>query len=87
MMPRVKVAFRFGIRRIHHIAMTNKLVFLFDIDNFKAEAEGQSIVIDLMDVKLVDHAVVKFLKRCEARGMKLANCPAYIREWIVRERS
>jgi anti-anti-sigma regulatory factor len=54
---------------------------------FKAEAEGQSIVIDLMDVKLVDHAVVKFLKRCEARGMKLANCPAYIREWIVRERS
>ena len=33
MMPRVKVAFRFGIRRTHDIAMTNKLVFLFDIDN------------------------------------------------------
>jgi len=53
---------------------------------FKAEAEEQSIVIDLTDVKLVDRGTVKFLEVCEAGGMKLENCPAYIREWIVRER-
>jgi len=53
---------------------------------FKAEAEEQSIVIDLTDVKLVDRGAVKFLEVCEAGGMKLENCPAYIREWIVRER-
>jgi len=53
---------------------------------FKAEAEDQSIVIDLTDVKLVDRSAVKFLEVCEAGGMKLENCPAYIREWIVTDR-
>ena len=26
------------------------------------------------------------LARCEAQRIKLENCPAYIREWITRER-
>jgi hypothetical protein len=29
---------------------------------------------------------VKFLRECEADGMKLENCPAYVREWIDREK-
>jgi len=51
------------------------------------EVEGQDhdIVLDLKDVKLVDRDAVKFLARCEANGTQLENCPAYIREWIVRE--
>ena len=53
---------------------------------FKAEPERHSIIIDLTDVKLVDRGAVKFLEICETGGMKLENCPAYIREWIVRER-
>lgn len=56
------------------------------VTRFKAETERQSIVIDLTDVKLVDRGAVKFLEGCEAGGMKLENCPAYIREWILTER-
>jgi anti-anti-sigma regulatory factor len=53
---------------------------------FKVEGQGNRIVLDLKEVKLVDRDVVKFLARCEANGTQLENCPAYIREWIVRER-
>jgi hypothetical protein len=49
------------------------------------EANGQSIVLDLREVKLVGRDAIAFLGSCEARGIKLANCPAYIREWIERE--
>jgi hypothetical protein len=30
---------------------------------------------------------VSFLERCEADSIKLKNCPAYIREWILREQN
>jgi hypothetical protein len=39
-------------------------------------------VLDLEDVKLVDREAVSFLARCEASGIKLDNCPAYVREWL-----
>jgi anti-anti-sigma regulatory factor len=35
-----------------------------------------SIVLDLRDVRLADRDAVKFLRDCEADGMKLENCPA-----------
>jgi len=53
---------------------------------FEGEADGYRIVLDLKEVKLVDRETVRFLALCEAEGTKLNNCPAYIREWIVRER-
>jgi hypothetical protein len=28
---------------------------------------------------------VRFLRDCEADGMKFENCPAYVREWMDRE--
>jgi anti-anti-sigma regulatory factor len=49
-----------------------------------SEAHNRSIVLDLKDVKLVDQDSVTFLARCEARGTKLRNCPAYIRQWITK---
>ena len=51
------------------------------------EVEGQDrrIVLDLKEVKLVDRDSVRFLACCEANGIRLENCPAYIREWIVRD--
>ena len=51
------------------------------------ECEGgdRSIVLDLKEVKLVDRDVVSFLASCEAKGVNIANCPAYIREWIEKE--
>jgi anti-anti-sigma regulatory factor len=53
---------------------------------FSAEASGRRIVLDLKDLTLVDQDVVSFLNRREADNITLKNCPAYIREWITRER-
>ena len=52
----------------------------------QSEAKGRRIVLDLRDLTLVDQAAVSFLERSEADGIQLKNCPAYIREWITRER-
>ena len=48
-----------------------------------AETRGRRIVLDLKNLTLVDQHAVSFLKRCEADGIQLKNCPAYIREWIL----
>ena len=52
---------------------------------FEVEGQDHRIVLDLKEVKLVDRDTVRFLARCEAKGIRLENCPAYIREWIGRE--
>jgi hypothetical protein len=49
---------------------------------FEAEAEIAGITLDLEEVRLVDREAVRFLSTCKARGIKLKNCPSYIREWI-----
>jgi hypothetical protein len=56
-----------------------ELKALFDTDY-------RTIVLDLRDVRLADRDAVKFLRECEADGMKLENCPAYVREWMDREK-
>jgi anti-anti-sigma regulatory factor len=53
---------------------------------FRSEAEGRRVVLDLKDLTLVDRHAIRFLESCETSGVKIENCPAYIREWIVRER-
>ena len=70
-----------------------KLIGRMDVENlkelkevFQAEAKGRRVVLDLKDLVLVDRAAVKFLERCETDSIELTNCPAYIREWITRER-
>jgi anti-anti-sigma regulatory factor len=50
------------------------------------EAEHRHVVLDLKDLRLVDRDAVEFLAGSETDGIRLQNCPAYIREWIVRER-
>jgi anti-anti-sigma regulatory factor len=52
-----------------------------------SETNGRPIVLDLKDLTLVDREAVKFLERCEADSIKFRNCPAYVREWILRERN
>jgi anti-anti-sigma regulatory factor len=51
------------------------------------DVKGRSIVLDLKDLTLVDRDAVRFLGSCEADSIKLKNCPAYVREWITRERN
>ena len=53
---------------------------------FLLESKGRRIILDLKDLTLVDHEAVKYLERCETDGIQLKNCPAYIREWITRQR-
>ena len=53
---------------------------------FSSEASGRRIVLDLRELTLVDQDAVSFLVRCEAENIQLKDCPAYIREWITRER-
>ncbi len=53
---------------------------------FRSEGHGREIVLDLADLTLVDRDAVKFLATCEADSIKLKNCPAYIRQWITKER-
>lgn len=54
---------------------------------FSSEASDRRITLDLKELTLVDREAVSFLMRCEADNIELKNCPAYIREWITRERS
>jgi hypothetical protein len=59
------------------------------LDQIKTEIErcGTSAVLDVEEVALVDLDAVQFLNRCEANGVTVLNCPAYIREWMARERT
>jgi anti-anti-sigma regulatory factor len=81
------------IRTVQNRELVFKLSGRMDADNigeFKAvlgtRATERRIVLELEDLTLVDQEVVSFLIRCEADGMELRNCPAYIREWINGER-
>ena len=49
-------------------------------------AAKNTVVLDLTEVRLVDREAVQFLARCEAEGVELNNCPAYIREWIEKNK-
>jgi ABC-type transporter Mla MlaB component len=53
---------------------------------FTSEVSGLRIGLDLKELTQVDQAAVSFLMRCESNDIQLKNCPAYIREWITRER-
>ena len=50
------------------------------------ETARQTVELDLDNLKLVDQQAVTFLAFCEAGGIRLRNCPAYIREWIEEKK-
>ena len=53
-------------------------------DNEKTTEGG--LKIDLTEVTLVSHEAIEVLTLAEANGIELRNCPAYVREWVSRER-
>jgi len=61
-----------------------------DIDElrrlFGLEPSAVHIVLNLKALVLVDGDGVQFLAGCEAGGMTLENCPAYVRKWIDQQR-
>jgi anti-anti-sigma regulatory factor len=48
-------------------------------------AKGR-LALDLTQVTVVSLEGVRALTAAEASGIELRNCPAYVREWISRER-
>ena len=58
-----------------------------NVDTLRAllEQERSVLTLDLKDVRLVDGEAVKLLAIHESNGLRLDNCPPYIREWIRRE--
>jgi anti-anti-sigma regulatory factor len=59
-----------------HIATLTELVDL--------QGGSANVILDLREIRLADRHAVGFLRCCEAQGIKLRNCPAYIREWMER---
>ena len=68
-----------GRIQVEHLPELQKLLAM--------EAAGHGVVFDLDEVRLVDREAVQFLKQCEAHGARFENCPAYIRDWMEKERS
>ena len=46
---------------------------------------NRRVLLDLEDVTLVDRAAVRFLAQVEAEGVRLVNCPEYVKSWIAAE--
>jgi hypothetical protein len=52
----------------------------------RSEASGRRIAFDLRNLTLVNEDGVIFLESSESNGIRLENCPPYVREWITRQR-
>jgi hypothetical protein len=50
------------------------------------QSGARTIQLNLNEVTLVDVDTVRFLCSCEGAGVGIVDCPAYVREWMARER-
>lgn len=48
--------------------------------------ETANIVLDLTQITLADRPAAIFLAKCEIDGIEIRNAPAFLAEWIARER-
>ena len=67
-----------GRMELEHIAELEKLL--------GAEPPGRRIVLDLKHLILAGQSEIDFFAQCEGRGIFIANCAPYIREWISNQR-
>src|SRR5215469_3436737 len=77
----------FSVRRGTRIRLSGELRSE-QLNDLCAEIErgGPQVTLDLDELNLVDIDAVRFLNACCAQGVKVINCPLYIREWMYRER-
>lgn len=59
---------------------------LEELKELIADAEPR-VKLDLSEVTLVDVDVIRFLDDQERKGVELANCSRYVREWIQMEQT
>ena len=56
------------------------------LQEYLASETDRRVTLDLQNVALVDRDAVQFLADAEAVGIRIVNCPAYVRTWIAAER-
>ena len=77
------------IREEHgaRICLSGELRYSHLIDlRVELEQAGQPATLDLDEVDVVDIDGIRFLNECQARGIQVANCSPYIREWMLQEK-
>ena len=47
--------------------------------------DHEKVILDLSEVTLLDPAAAQFFAEQFRGGVRLVNCPVYIRRWIVRD--
>lgn len=52
----------------------------------REEMAKSTVAIDLRDITLISREAIRLLCNVEAKGTELRNCPAYIRDWVSREK-
>ncbi len=94
----VKSAGRLGLTHMLRIERSGngvavlKVIGRIGVDNLTQLQEMVSrepepgLTLDLRDVILIDADAIRFLVRCEARGIRVENSPTYISEWMSKEK-
>jgi ABC-type transporter Mla MlaB component len=82
--------------RIYRSSTPDAIVFALsgDIDrehaaglrDFLASETDRRVTLDLQNITLVDRPALQLLAGLEAAGIRLVNCPGYVRTWIAAER-
>ena len=53
---------------------------------WEARVSHESVSLDLSEVTLVDRKAVQYFSNQMSEGVKLLNCPGYLRRWIPQVR-
>ena len=65
-----------GDMDLEHVARLQELL---------ANETVNRVTLDLTEVTFADRAAVQFLASAEAAGIRIVNCPRYVRSWIAAE--
>jgi hypothetical protein len=65
-----------GDMDLEHVARLQELL---------ASETVNRLTLDLKEVTFADRAAVQFLASAEASGIRIVNCPRYVRSWITAE--
>ena len=67
-----------GDMDLEHVARLQELL---------ANETVNRVTLDLKEITLADRVAVQFLADAEAAGVRIVNCPRYVRSWIAAERA
>jgi hypothetical protein len=56
------------------------------LQQFMAEEPHNRITLDLKEITIADRGTVRFLMEAETTGIRVINCPEYLRSWIAAEK-